>query len=551
MGNIIDELGLSLLKEKTEECNALRNRHVSSSRDGVIETINLLSSCWRTGKPMITPLVTSNGYEDPVFKYIYLPAELRNIFHTPLVQRMNYINQLSFAYFAYPMANHSRLAHSLGTSNLIRKALRRMFAQGKVYTKNGIVDYFFDDETQKRVICTAQLVALLHDIGHGPFGHALDKYVCFSLFEEKKIKKGYKHLDKYYTPKYVRDCLKHLIGEIKYYGDNCLVPDNVIEILEMDKSSLDGLNNLIGQLIDSALDVDRIDYILRDSYTSGLTQGLINVEALLHNMVIFKDDDGIYNLAYNVNAMPHIEHLLYARDIMFLYCYEHGLKVCGDRLIEKALINFVQEYDLIDHFEDILLLTDQQLVTLILSYATEGMDCFKIIKNLIRGLEFEELLTIRYRKTQENNKEINGEIPEKTIEKERKEAPARKNDRIKEFAKKTTYGDLREAYYDLPETWERDIAAKASIERWKIHIVLASHETIETKEESAYIVVPNGKGFDYKQIREVPNLMSNRNEVSSIRSARNRVRVFIYSGCTKEEKENAKEFAFKYLTEER
>jgi hypothetical protein len=137
-----------------------------------------LANVWRS---METQAERESGMvDDPVYRHIVLDSATATVLSHPLVQRLNYIKQLSFSYLQFPSSTHSRLAHSLGAAKNAELAMQGMFDRGKCYTDLG------EEELPGEVVADrykhtkkAKITALLHDLGHGPFGHALDKYIGF------------------------------------------------------------------------------------------------------------------------------------------------------------------------------------------------------------------------------------------------------------------------------------------------------------------------------------------------------------------------------------
>lgn len=213
---------------------------------------------------------------------------------TPEIQRLRRIKQLGFTYLVYPGANHSRFEHSIGTMYLASRLARNLQ---------------LDDHSQKMVRCCA----ILHDAGHGPFSH-VSEGVIDSSHEELTSK---------------------LIKESQL-GDILSEMFSVNDILKI----INGEGPL-GQIISGDLDVDRMDYLLRDSYYTGVAYGVIDVERLIYNM---KLDDGLLLRSKGVQAA---ESMLLARYFMYPSVYQHHttrivnsmFRRCLKKLIEKKIIN--------------------------------------------------------------------------------------------------------------------------------------------------------------------------------------------------------------------
>ncbi|HJK38378.1 MAG TPA: HD domain-containing protein, partial [Methanocorpusculum sp.] len=173
--------------------------------------------------------------KDPVHGYIEVPTEILPLVDSPALQRLHHIRQLGFAYLVYPGANHTRFEHSLGAMHLASLLCRHLG--------------FGTAET--RTICCA---ALLHDIGHGPYSHASER-----LMQEYT---QFSHDD-------IREQLKEPILA-KQLEINSISPDEVAALIS-------GSHRYAG-IIHGDLDVDRMDYLLRDAHYTGAPYGNFDAE---------------------------------------------------------------------------------------------------------------------------------------------------------------------------------------------------------------------------------------------------------------------------------
>lgn len=163
------------------------------------------------------------------------------IIDTYPVQRLRRVKQLGFSYLVYPGANHSRFEHSIGT----------------LYLASSLAESLNLSKEEKEIV---RIAALLHDIGHGPFSHVSENIL------------GYSHED--LTVKVIK---KSVIADIlreKF---------QVKEITDVIKGK-----GILGQMLSSELDVDKMDYLLRDSYYTGVAYGIIDIERLISSMRIEK-----------------------------------------------------------------------------------------------------------------------------------------------------------------------------------------------------------------------------------------------------------------------
>ena len=236
--------------------------------------------------------------KDPLYGYIRLTEIERNVIDTLAVQRLRRIRQLAGADFVYPAANHTRFEHVLGT----------MYLAGVV--SENLPVHLTIEEKQK-----IRLAALLHDVGHAPFSH---------LFEPLLQK---------YMGRNHEDMSRWIIA------DSTLA--DVINNQGFDAKELSGLavgkpskpeKPFLGQIISSSFDVDKMDFVVRDSYHTGAGYGSVDVFRLIYTMDVL---DG--NLAVDITALPTLESLILARLESFKTIYFHRACRAVQMMLVKAL----------------------------------------------------------------------------------------------------------------------------------------------------------------------------------------------------------------------
>lgn len=213
---------------------------------------------------------------------------------TPQIQRLRRIKQLGFTYLVYPGANHTRFEHSIGTMHIASK----------------LANHLGLDEYEKSMV---RIGAVLHDAGHGPFSHVSEKVIPNS-HEEQTIQ---------------------LIKESEL-GDILQESFDLKEIIDI----ISGKSSL-GQIVSGELDVDRMDYLLRDSYYTGVAYGVIDVERLIYNMVLDE------HLMLKRKGVQAAESMLLARYFMYPSVYQHHttriinsmFRRCLLKLFEMELVN--------------------------------------------------------------------------------------------------------------------------------------------------------------------------------------------------------------------
>ena len=235
--------------------------------------------------------------KDPLYGYIRLTEIERNVIDTLAVQRLRRIRQLAGAEFVYPAANHTRFEHVLGT----------MYLAGVV--SDNLPVQLTIEERQK-----IRLAALLHDVGHAPFSH---------LFEPLLLK---------YMGRNHEDMSRWIIAD-STLGD-------VINNQGINAKDLSGLaigkpkpeKPFLGQIISSSFDVDKMDFVVRDSYHTGAGYGSVDVFRLIYTMDVL---DG--NLAVDITALPTLESLIIARLESFKTIYFHRACRAVQMMLVKAL----------------------------------------------------------------------------------------------------------------------------------------------------------------------------------------------------------------------
>lgn len=213
---------------------------------------------------------------------------------TPQIQRLRRIKQLGFTYLVYPGANHTRFEHSMGTMSLASKMANQLGLEVE----------------EKRMLRAS---AILHDAGHGPFSHVSEGVLP--------------HRHEVMTSKLIRE------SELGDVLEEEFDKKEIIRII-MGKGSL-------GQIISGELDVDRMDYLLRDSYYTGVAYGVIDVERLIYNMIL---ED---NLMLKRKGVQAAESMLLARYFMYPSVYQHHttriinsmFRRCLQELIQMGLVN--------------------------------------------------------------------------------------------------------------------------------------------------------------------------------------------------------------------
>ena len=229
---------------------------------------------------------------DPVFGFIKIPRGLLyGIVEHPFFQRLNRINQLGLASVVYPGARHTRFQHSLGAFYLMTEAVRSLQEKG---------NFIFDSEAE-----AVEAAILMHDIGHGPFSHVLEDTLIHDISHE--------------------DISLLMMEEINKCFNGQL--NLAISIFKGDYPK-----NFLHQLISSQLDMDRLDYLRRDSFYTGVTEGNIGSARIIKMLNVIND-----SLVVEHKGIYSLENYLTTRRLMYWQVYLHRTCVA----YEKVLVNML------------------------------------------------------------------------------------------------------------------------------------------------------------------------------------------------------------------
>lgn len=231
-------------------------------------------------------------FNDPIYGFIGIPNPLIfDLIAEPCFQRLRRISQMGLSYLVYPGAHHTRFPHALGSMHLMHQAIQVLRLKSVAIT----------EQEEEGLLCAI----LLHDIGHGPFSHAM----------EHSIVEGVGH-------EYISLRFMQQLNE-KYNGKLTIA----IEIFK-------GIypKKFLNQLVSSQLDMDRMDYLKRDSFYTGVAEGNINSERLLtmlnvHNGELVIEEKGIYS----------VEKFLMARRFMYWQVYLHKTGLVAEQLLIRIL----------------------------------------------------------------------------------------------------------------------------------------------------------------------------------------------------------------------
>ena len=299
---------------------------------------------------------------DPVYGFITIDDELIfKIIAHPYYQRLRRIHQMAMALLVYPGAVHTRLHHSLGAYHLMRNALHELRNKGVEITKA-------EDQA-------AKIAILLHDIGHGPFSHALENVLVDGMHHEAISLKLMEELNRQFN------------GQLQ---------------MAIDVFTNSYPKKFLYQLISGQLDVDRMDYLTRDSFFSGVSEGVIGYDRILKMLTVCNgelmvEEKGIYS----------IEKFLVSRRLMYWQVYLHKTVICAEQMLKRIirrakyikattqfpLNQFINEPVNKVTLEQFCNLDDYDVVSAIKGWCTHED---KVLSYLSKGIINRDLLKVKY-----------------------------------------------------------------------------------------------------------------------------------------------------------
>jgi len=304
---------------------------------------------------------------DPVYGFITIDDELvYTIISHPYYQRLRRIHQMAMAQLVYPGAVHTRLHHSLGAYHLMCNAIKELKGKG----------FSISVEEEQ----AAKIAILLHDIGHGPYSHALEQVLIKNASHEK------------ISLMLMEKMNAELSGKLEMAID--IFKDNYPK-------------KFLHQLVSGQLDVDRMDYLIRDSFFTGVSEGVIGYDRIIKMLTVHEgelmiEEKGIYS----------IEKFLVSRRLMYWQVYLHKTVLCAEKMlvniINRARIvqapalsepfnNFLhkefKEEEIENHLDDFCMIDDYDVLSAIKSWTLHPD---KILSVLCKGIINRRLHKIKY-----------------------------------------------------------------------------------------------------------------------------------------------------------
>ncbi len=229
---------------------------------------------------------------DPVHGFVTLPTDfIFDLMEHPYFQRLRRIKQLGLTHYVYPGATHTRFQHTIGALHLMTQAIACLRSKGVAITNEEMEGVY--------------VAILLHDVGHGPFSHALEESIISGIHHEQISQILMSRLNETFSGKL----------------------DVAIAIFNNSYPK-----KFLHQLVTSQLDMDRLDYIQRDSFYTGVTEGTIGTDRILKMLTVKHDQ-----LVVEKKAMYSVEKFLIARRLMYWQVYLHKTVIASENLLVRML----------------------------------------------------------------------------------------------------------------------------------------------------------------------------------------------------------------------
>ncbi len=294
--------------------------------------------------------------KDPVHGYIYITENEKEIIDSYPVQRLRRLRQLAGAEYVYPGANHTRFEHSVGV----------MYLAGRVVENPNI-----SHRISKEEAVMVKIAALLHDIGHGPFSHVFEHLLI------KELDKTHEDITSWIIEK---SELRDMLGKIGHKSEDV----GKLAIGKLHKPQ----KAFLDQIICSAVDVDKLDFIVRDTHHTGAEYGYIDIFRLIHALDVFGE-----NLALDLGALSALESLIIARIESFKSIYFHRVGRAAQIMLAMAMEKANEELGFTDFKtpEEYLAMDDYTVWT--------ALKSCKKSSAIIKNLERRRMLKCAYERT--------------------------------------------------------------------------------------------------------------------------------------------------------
>ncbi|MFA5365255.1 MAG: HD domain-containing protein [Candidatus Bathyarchaeia archaeon] len=370
--------------------------------DDIENAINDIASWWIALSKDTSKRHKKGFLRDPIYGYHELSACEYMLLDSPPLQRLRHISQLGFGSIVYPGANHTRFEHSIGVASVASRIIKTL------KKKHETVEPILKIEDNE--IWTTKIAGYLHDIGHLPFSHAGES--IFKALDFPKIIKEHYKIEANCPPhelfsymmantEYIKEIIENVSKKINITLDSIQISKTILGIHTGEK-------RYISEIIHGETDADRIDYLIRDAYYTGVPHGKVDIDHLARSFCAIKKSKQIW-LAIEERGLEAVEALYSSRDLMYPTVYLHH--TC--RIAETMLTHLLYRAHKTGKFNllDLLKMNDQQLLS---ELAKKGYE--KTVNDLQYRRIHKRLLVIRRRDIFCKEKPIDEQENDETIE---------------------------------------------------------------------------------------------------------------------------------------
>ena len=294
--------------------------------------------------------------KDPVHGYVYITAQEKEIIDSYPVQRLRRLRQLAGSEYVYPGANHTRFEHSIGV----------MYLAGRAVKNPNISQRINEDEAEK-----VRIAALLHDVGHGPFSHVFEHLL------DKELNKTHEDMTLWIIE---NSELENILSKQGYDAEEI----GKLAVGRLHKP----MKTFLDQIISSSVDVDKLDFVVRDTYHTGAEYGYIDAFRLIQALDVLDED-----LAVDLGALSALESFIIARIESFKSIYFHRVGRAAQIMLAVAMEKANKELKLTSFKtpEEYLAMDDYTVWTML-------KKCEKS-RGIIENLERRKMLKCAYERT--------------------------------------------------------------------------------------------------------------------------------------------------------
>jgi len=307
-------------------------------------------------------------YRDPIHGFIEVRSFENEIINSQPFQRLRNIKQLAMTYYIYHGAEHTRFGHSLGVMHLVTKAFNAAIKNSVCKFSEPKIEWY------EQIL---RLIALTHDLGHAPFSHASE-----SVFPD-----GIEHEDftvEIITKTEIAGIIEKIGDEfVNKYGEEYNITPQLICDIYMGKNPGPNFEfTFLKSFMDSELDCDKMDYLLRDSYYCGVKYGTFDVDRLISSFTVCFNND-IPKLAIMHGGVQAFEEFVLARYFMFIQVYFHRTRRFFDIMLGQALEKVLPNGTYPSNVNEYLQWDDCKVIQLLKDNVNENEACKNIVNRIV------------------------------------------------------------------------------------------------------------------------------------------------------------------------